>query len=111
MYQLEIPGTLIDEIRMPQPDPLREVRYSCVYWVNHLWDWNETGMSLEDVLQDDSQVHKFLKNHILHWLEASSLVGVIADVIHGVIKLQTLIKVSGVRLLTTTEQEGLSNKV
>lgn len=111
MYQLEIPGTLIDEIRTPQPDPLREVRYSCVYWVNHLWDWNETGMSLEDILQDDSQVHKFLKNHILHWLEASSLVGVIADVTHGVIKLQTLIKVSGVRLLTTTEQEGLSNKV
>jgi hypothetical protein len=100
IYQLEIPGTLIEEITVPESDPLREVRYSCIYLVNHLWDWSQTSMSLEGILQDDGKVHGFLKSHLLHWLEASSLIGAIEDVIHAVIKLQTLIKVSGMRSVT-----------
>ncbi|KAJ5368806.1 uncharacterized protein N7496_008566 [Penicillium cataractarum] len=92
IYNLETPGTLIEEIKVPEPDPLGAVRYSCVYWVSHLSDWNESGMSLEDTLQDDGQVHGFLKDHLLHWLEASSLIGAIGDTIHAVIKLQTLLE-------------------
>jgi hypothetical protein len=94
IYKLETPGTLTTEIKVPEPDPLRAVRYSCVHWVNHLCDWSEIGTSLDNALQDDGSVHGFLKNHLLHWLEASSLIGSIGETIHAVVKLQTLLKVS-----------------
>ena len=36
MYGLGAPGFPIDSVRVPDPDPLATVRYSCVYWVDHL---------------------------------------------------------------------------
>jgi hypothetical protein len=45
-----------------------EIQYACRYWVYHL---KEGG----SVIYDDEQVHNFLKNHFLHWLEALSFIG------------------------------------
>lgn len=42
------------------------VQYACCYWVHHL---KESGDSLEE----NGQEHSFLKKHLLHWLEALSL--------------------------------------
>lgn len=106
IYILESPGALSTEIKVPDPDPLRTIRYSCVHWVNHLCDWNESGTSLDNALQDDGPVHGFLENHLLHWLEASSLIGSIGEAIHAVIKLQTLLKVSVTRLCIIIIQTG-----
>ncbi|KAG5804903.1 hypothetical protein H9Q74_005329 [Fusarium xylarioides] len=37
-YKLDAPGFPIDQISPPDPDPVASVRYSCVYWVDHLDD-------------------------------------------------------------------------
>ncbi|UPK93766.1 hypothetical protein LCI18_004701 [Fusarium solani-melongenae] len=36
IYNLGHPGISIDNIQVPCPDPLAPVRYSCVYWVDHV---------------------------------------------------------------------------
>ncbi|KAI3532313.1 Vegetative incompatibility protein HET-E-1-like protein 15 [Colletotrichum abscissum] len=48
IYNLRYPGISIDDAAVPDPDPLAAIRYSCVYWVDHLCDSNNSlsGMYL-----------------------------------------------------------------
>jgi hypothetical protein len=55
--------------RLPQ-----HVQYACQYWTKHLERLKELHGNAFD-LRDYDQVHKFLKKHFLHWLEALSLMG------------------------------------
>ena len=48
------------------------VQYACCYWVHHL---KESGA----FLKDNKQVHTFLQEHFLHWLEALGLIKKISD--------------------------------
>ena len=71
---LRRPGTLIQEVdnntigrHLPA-----HVQYACCYWVYHL---KESGV----FLKDNEQVHTFLQEHFLHWLEALSLIKKISD--------------------------------
>jgi hypothetical protein len=34
MYGLKALGTPIDDVEMPEPDPLAALRYLCVHWVD-----------------------------------------------------------------------------
>ncbi|KAI0388002.1 WD40-repeat-containing domain protein [Hypomontagnella monticulosa] len=54
-----------DGMKPPSPDPLAHIRYSCLFWIDHL-----TFDS-----HDYDRVYSFLKVHFLHWLEALSLMG------------------------------------
>ncbi len=36
IYELDSPGFRISKLRVPYDDPLRSIRYACVYWVDHL---------------------------------------------------------------------------
>ncbi|KAJ5724239.1 hypothetical protein N7488_002274 [Penicillium malachiteum] len=56
------------------------VQYACLYWVEHLKFAN-------DLLQDNGRVHLFLKEHILHWLEALSILGRMYEGTNAVIML------------------------
>src|SRR5690606_25817901 len=38
IYNLSHPGVLIDDVDRPDPDPLAAIRYSCVHWIDHLWE-------------------------------------------------------------------------
>jgi len=38
IYSLVSPGSSINDVKLPNPDPLAAARYSCVYWVDHLDD-------------------------------------------------------------------------
>ncbi|KAL2888322.1 Vegetative incompatibility protein HET-E-1 [Ceratocystis lukuohia] len=68
IYQLSAPGYLADEISAPNPDPLATIRYSCLFWIDHLLD------SAEDKMVDtNDEISAFLKNKYLEWLEALSL--------------------------------------
>ncbi|KAK6351685.1 hypothetical protein TWF718_004835 [Orbilia javanica] len=49
------------------------LQYACRYWAYHLKQSN-------DNIRDNDQVHEFLKQHILHWLEAIALLGEISIV-------------------------------
>ncbi|KAL2889224.1 Vegetative incompatibility protein HET-E-1 [Ceratocystis lukuohia] len=63
------PGCLIDDVPVPEPDPLAAIRYSCTFWVDHLCDSAETGMESKS-----DKVLAFIKDKYLQWLEALSLV-------------------------------------
>ncbi len=72
---LGAPGFPIDEVKQPDPDPLSSERYSCVYWIDHLFDCDPSQHAINDLLNDGS-VDQFLWTSYLHWLEALSLVEV-----------------------------------
>jgi hypothetical protein len=75
MYSLGKPGFAIYEAETPNPDPLATVRYSCVYWIDHLYDskpesWADGG---GDYLKVTDAVDEFIRKKYLYWLEGLSL--------------------------------------
>lgn len=75
MYNLRYPGALIEEYTPTQDkDILRHAKYSCVYWVDHLKAVNDLEREKCMLsLRDNGIVHNFLKEKLLNWLEALSL--------------------------------------
>ena len=74
MYSLGKLGFSIDEAEIPHPDPLVTVRYSCVYWIDHLYD--SKSRSWADGVSDlkvAGTVNEFIKKKYLYWLEGLSL--------------------------------------
>ncbi|WYZ42067.1 hypothetical protein EsH8_V_000962 [Colletotrichum jinshuiense] len=101
IYNLRVPGYPIDRVKAPEPDPLAPVRYSCVYWINHLAD-GLAGQELHgQVLSDDGPAYAFLANHYLHWLEALSLLDSVSG---GILQMYTLTRL-------TQTLEGHRNRV
>lgn len=60
------------------------VQYACRYWVDHL---QRAGTDFHE----DYQVHVFLKDHFLHWLEALSLLGSTSEGVRAIIVLSEYI--------------------
>jgi hypothetical protein len=67
-----------------------ELQYACRYWVHHL---EQSGQQIHD----GEPVQLFLQEHLLHWLEAMSLIRETNSCIHLINKLQIL---TAVRVLT-----------
>jgi hypothetical protein len=92
VYNLQYPGFPIAEVKVPDPDPLASIRYACVYWVDHLFQiesgYNGVGFC------DYGTIDVFLKKHLLHWLEALSLMRSISDGVFAIAKLVDLLTVS-----------------
>ncbi|KAK3896651.1 vegetative incompatibility protein [Staphylotrichum tortipilum] len=92
MYGLGAPGFLIDSVQVPDPDPLRTVRYSCVHWVDHFRDSVPgTNTKRDDLQQDDTVVHTFLKTKYLYWLEALSLLQAMSEGVIAIRQLENLL--------------------
>ncbi|KAF1965715.1 HET-R [Bimuria novae-zelandiae CBS 107.79] len=74
IYSLRTLGYPAEQIEPPDPDPLAALRYPCIYWIDHLCEWNH-GSSAEDQvdLQDRGAIDSFLRQRYLYWLEALSL--------------------------------------
>ncbi|KAH8746762.1 NWD1 like protein [Diaporthe sp. PMI_573] len=89
MYGLKAPGFPIDEVQTPSSDPLAPVRYSCVFWVDHLRD----SISDQDMLQCNTldAVQTFLEKKYLYWLEALSLLRAMSEGIIAIRQLEGLI--------------------
>ncbi|PHH51181.1 Vegetative incompatibility protein HET-E-1 [Ceratocystis fimbriata CBS 114723] len=66
IYGLLAPGSLITEVPTPNPDPLAPIRYSCIFWVDHLHE------SLA-VFSGNDKLLEFFTEKYLQWLEALSL--------------------------------------
>ncbi|KAK3942581.1 vegetative incompatibility protein HET-E-1 [Diplogelasinospora grovesii] len=79
IYNLQDPGPLIREKMPPDPDPLAPLRYSCLFWVDHLCDAIGQTSGPTKELTDDGAVWRFLDDHFLHWLESLSLLGRLSD--------------------------------
>ena len=64
-----------------------EMQYACLYWVHHL---QQAGSSAVD----GGPAHGFLKQHLLHWMEALSLIGRVSEGLDLIKMLESLLKVS-----------------
>ncbi len=92
--ELCLPGALASEVqddRIKQRLP-EDVQYACQFWVQHL-------QRSEPQLLDNGQVHGFLQKHLLHWLEALSLIRKTSEGVLLIILLEGLVKVSGLSIL------------
>ncbi|KAH0499720.1 hypothetical protein TgHK011_006895 [Trichoderma gracile] len=69
IYKLHDHAILVRDIKEPEPDPLVSLRYPCSHWLRHLC------ASMASFDASGGKVLKFLKKHILHWLEVMSLMG------------------------------------
>ncbi|KKO98596.1 hypothetical protein THAR02_09295 [Trichoderma harzianum] len=91
IYCLGTPGYHVDQIQLYNPDPLIAVRYSCVYWIDHLCDGN-IGHNMKDALQVGGLVDMFLCHHFLHWLEALSLLHCVPEGVLAIARLTDLLE-------------------
>ena len=85
----EAPSTLVAGIEsswIEQCLPL-EIRYACLYWVQHL---QKSGAQLND----NDYIHQFFQVHLLHWLEALGWIGKTSEGILAIYSLEALIPVS-----------------
>jgi hypothetical protein len=74
MYRLDAPGYPVKQVQQPKPDPLAGLRYSCIYWIDHLCDWGlDSSLYDASVLGSGGIVDSFLRKSFLYWLEALSL--------------------------------------
>jgi hypothetical protein len=83
---LQAPGALSDNVeatKVEQCLPL-DLQYACRYWVQHL-------QQSKALLFDNGQVHIFLQEHMLHWLEALSLIGKISDSVKMITDIQSMV--------------------
>lgn len=99
IYGLISPGFPIDKVQEHGPGPLDGVHYSCVYWVDHLEEAEQTlnqyGNTRRSTnVQDYDKVHEFLSTKFLYWLEALSLKRNITSGVLAVLKLEQLLSVS-----------------
>jgi hypothetical protein len=86
---LNTPSVLVSDIessRVKRSLP-PEVQYACLYWIQH---FHRSGARL----RDDDQVHQFLKEHLLHWLEALGWMQKVSEGIYAIASLDSIAAVS-----------------
>ncbi|ODM17235.1 hypothetical protein SI65_06910 [Aspergillus cristatus] len=88
IYTLRHPGFCITDVNPLSPDPLAAIRYGCVYWADHL---HELGAHSGIFLHDNGMVDAFLREHLLHWLEALSLIKSMSNSVSVIAKLVSLV--------------------
>jgi hypothetical protein len=70
-----------------------ELQYTCRYWVSHL------KQSQHNIIDGDT-THIFLQNHLLHWLEVTSLIRESSRCVHLLESLQALTGVGSMHNLS-----------
>jgi hypothetical protein len=94
LYSLETPGYPIENVKVPEVDPLAVSRYPCVYWVDHLCKLKLKSLeSSVSGLQVAGDLDNFLRKKYLYWLEALSLCKSVAKGVVSVTKLWSLVQV------------------
>ncbi|KAF4953640.1 hypothetical protein FGADI_5976 [Fusarium gaditjirri] len=77
IYGLVYPGVSLDEAlrNCPDPDPLKNMKYSCVFWADHMQEAYK--LSIRDEENTDipgiDTVYEFINEKFLFWLEALAL--------------------------------------
>ena len=85
----EAPGTLVADVESSQIEQClpSEVRYACLYWIQHL---QKSGAQLHE----NDHVYQFLQKHLLHWLEALGWIRKTSEGIFAILSLEAQISVS-----------------
>ncbi|KAL2890790.1 Vegetative incompatibility protein HET-E-1 [Ceratocystis lukuohia] len=87
IYHLKAPGSLIDEVSPPDPDPLAAIRYSCTFWVDHLHDSPVNVRASEN-----DKILAFFTKKYLQWLEALSLLRSVYTGVRAIGKLESCLQ-------------------
>jgi hypothetical protein len=92
MCSLQKPGVRIREATgRVRGSCLPQIAYACEYWVEHV----QAGRhACSDVVADEGKVHRFFQKHLLHWLEAMSLLQKMPEAILALQKLEATLNVS-----------------
>lgn len=77
-------GIKIEQVRLNVPI---ELEYACLYWIQHV-----AAESLES--DTTGEIHSFLRQHFLHWIELITLVGRFTEGVPLLTKLQDCVQVS-----------------
>ncbi|KAF2403020.1 hypothetical protein EJ06DRAFT_536498 [Trichodelitschia bisporula] len=80
------PGALVTEVERHRVEGSLhpEKQYACLYWMQHL---HRGGSQLDD----DGEVHQFLKEHLLHWLEPLGWMQTVSEEFHVIVSLESMI--------------------
>ncbi|BAE64234.1 unnamed protein product [Aspergillus oryzae RIB40] len=70
-----------------------ELRYSCHYWSYHLQQGRYQ-------ITDHDEIHKFVQKHLLHWLEAMSVLGLAPEIVRGIRTLQSAVQPHSGRIVS-----------
>jgi hypothetical protein len=86
---LDAPGILVTDVESSRVERSLPpaVQYACLYWIPHL---QKSGSQLHD----NDQVHQFLQEHLLHWLEALGWMQKVSEGIHAIASLESITAVS-----------------
>ncbi|KAJ4331972.1 hypothetical protein N0V95_009773, partial [Ascochyta clinopodiicola] len=88
MCSLQKPGVrTLQATSRVQDSCLRQIAYACEYWIQHL---QAGGDHCRGILADGDKVHSFFGKHLLHWLEAMSLLQKMPEAILRLRQLQQL---------------------
>ncbi|OCK89247.1 HET-domain-containing protein [Cenococcum geophilum 1.58] len=91
IYRLGALGCPIERVKQPNPDPLAALRYSSIYWVDHLCNWNPNSFANHGIgSQDRGVIENFIRKKYLHWLEALSLCRSMSEGVLAMAKLNAL---------------------
>ncbi|CVL11245.1 related to vegetatible incompatibility protein HET-E-1 [Fusarium proliferatum] len=86
--QLGRPGFNINDVSANVLKRLDPIRYSCIYWVDHLHDSEPTR--LDNNLRNGGDIHVFIQKKYPYWLEALSLLSSIVEGVKAMYKLEGL---------------------
>ncbi|KAF2621070.1 Pfs, NACHT and WD domain protein [Macroventuria anomochaeta] len=93
MCGLQKPGARIQEAISQVPNSsLPQIAYACEYWVKHIWAGRQ---DCKDLVADGGKVYSFFQKHLLHWLEAMSLLQKMPKAVLALQQLQRSLPVAG----------------
>ena len=78
----EVIGKSAVDTYIPEP-----VAYACYHWIQH---FVESG----ELIKDEDAVHRFLEDHLLHWVEAMSWLGKTSEIEENLNALKAVVDVS-----------------
>jgi DNA replication protein DnaC len=95
IYGLGSPGAPRPVIA-PSPDPLSSIRYSCLYWAQHV---SKSSLTERKDPSSLKKVLHFFRTSFTCWLEALSLINELSTAVYSIATLETtLVKLSSFRM-------------
>jgi len=103
IYGLPYLGMTINDVKVPEQDPLAGVQYSYVYWARHFCDSAPGNRGFER--NNLEMIDRFIRGFFLYWLEAVALLQNMSESIVSIRQLENILKV---RLSLTARQYVLT---
>ncbi|EAQ91141.1 hypothetical protein CHGG_03076 [Chaetomium globosum CBS 148.51] len=109
IYDLD-PGFKPENMAAPDPDPLAPIRYSCIFWADHLCSLNSDNTRFLGELTDDGKAFGFLKECFLRWLESLSLIGQLSSGLFSIRKILHAAQTYGSALVFSPTLSEIRNR-